>query len=95
MILMGVGDQDRVHFTHAGEVRQLELRLDTHEHLPPPPETSKEGASCAGGVHVISTDGKIVCNNSLDDRLKVAFERNVPEIRATIFGANPNIHVKV
>ena len=36
-----------------------------------------------------------MCNNSLDDRLKVAFERNVPEIRATIFGANPNIHVKV
>ena len=73
----------------------LKLQLDTHEHLPPPPETSKEGASCAGGVHVISTDGKIVCNNSLDDRLKVAFERNVPEIRATIFGANPNIQVKV
>ena len=26
----------------------LKLQLDTHEHLPPPPETSKEGASCAG-----------------------------------------------
>ena len=55
----------------------------------------RRARSCAGGVHVISTDGKIVCNNSLDDRLKVAFERNVPEIRATIFGTNPNIHVKV
>ena len=41
-----------------------------------------------------STDGKIVCNNSLDDRLKVAFQNNAPEIRKAIFGANPNIKVK-
>jgi hypothetical protein len=30
----------------------------------------------------------------LDDRLTVAFERNVPEIRTAIFGANPNIKMK-
>jgi V-type H+-transporting ATPase subunit E len=65
----------------------VSLRLDEHEFLPPAPV-------CTGGVHVISVDGKIVCNNSLDDRLKVAFERNTPEIRKTIFGANPNIQVK-
>ena len=44
------------------------LKLDEHEFLPAAP-------ACAGGVHVISVDGKIVCNNSLDDRLQVAFER--------------------
>lgn len=63
------------------------LKLDEHEFLPAAP-------ACAGGVHVISVDGKIVCNNSLDDRLQVAFERGAPEIRRAIFGANPNIHVK-
>ena len=63
------------------------LKLDEHEFLPAAP-------ACAGGVHVISVDGKIVCNNSLDDRLRVAFERGAPEIRRAIFGANPNIHVK-
>ena len=34
------------------------LKLDEHEFLPAAP-------ACAGGVHVISVDGKIVCNNSL------------------------------
>ena len=61
--------------------------MDEHEFLPAAP-------ACAGGVHVICVDGKIVCNNSLDDRLQVAFERGAPEIRRAIFGANPNIHVK-
>ena len=76
------------------KVPGLKLQLDTHVSLPPPPETSKEGASCVGGVHVISADGKIICNNSLDDRLSVAFDRNQPEIRTAIFGANPNLLVK-
>lgn len=74
-----------------GKVPGLKLTLDTHVSLPPPPESTKEGASCVGGVHVISSDGKIICNNSLDDRLNVAFERNQPEIRTAIFGANPNL----
>ena len=73
----------------------LKLQLDAHANLPPPPGPANgEGASCVGGVHVISADGKTVCNNSLDDRLTVAFERNVPEIRTAIFGANPNIKMK-
>ena len=63
----------------------LKLQLDAHANLPPPPGPANgEGASCVGGVHVIS----------LDDRLTVAFERNVPEIRTAIFGANPNIKMK-
>ena len=56
--------------------------------------TTQSGRKAGGGVHVISADGKTVCNNSLDDRLTVAFERNVPEIRTAIFGANPNIKTK-
>mmetsp|Transcript_30584 Transcript_30584/g.76040 ORF Transcript_30584/g.76040 Transcript_30584/m.76040 type:complete len:229 (-) Transcript_30584:210-896(-) len=73
----------------------LKLTLDTFTSLPPAPGAdNKDGASCVGGVHVISMDGKIICNNSLDDRLKVAFERNGPEIRTMIFGANPNLHIK-
>ena len=42
-------------------------------------------ASCIGGVHVLSVDGKVVCDVSLDDRLRVAFENNLPEIRGEIF----------
>ena len=44
-----------------------------------------DGASCIGGVHVLSVDGKVVCDVSLDDRLRVAFENNLPEIRGEIF----------
>jgi V-type H+-transporting ATPase subunit E len=74
-----------------GQTPGLKLHLDTHVNLPPPPgPTNGEGTSCIGGVHVISMDGKITCNNSLDDRLKVAFERNLPELREVVFGANQN-----
>jgi|TARA_B110000977_G_scaffold191910_1_gene264704 V-type H+-transporting ATPase subunit E len=66
---------------------QVQLKLDEHDYLPAPPTSS-------GGVHIISMDGKIVCNNSLDDRLKVAFQNNAPEIRNAIFGPNPNVKVK-
>jgi len=62
--------------------------------LPPPPATSKDGASCVGGVHVIAMDGKIFCNNSLDDRLKIAFEGSLPEIRTMVFGRNPSLENK-
>ena len=75
-----------------GKPPGLKLALDEHAHLPPPPGPDNgDGASCIGGVHVISMDGKITCNNSLDDRLKVAFERNLPELREAVFGANPNV----
>ena len=83
-------DVDKVKQAIATVIQQTpgtSLILDSHENLPAAP-------ICAGGVHVISTDGKIVCNNSLDDRLKVAFQNNAPEIRKAIFGANPNIKVK-
>lgn len=76
------------------KVAGMKLVLDTHVSLPPPPDVSKEGVSCVGGVHVISMDGKIICNNSLDDRLNVAYERNLPEIRSAIFGVNPNLTQK-
>ena len=37
------------------------------------------------GVHVLGVDVKVVCDVSLDDRLRVAFENNLPEIRGEIF----------
>lgn len=66
--------------------------LDTTNFLAPPPT----GAAvvdeydavdyCSGGVVVTSGDGKIVCSNTLDDRLRIAYSQNLPEVRAMLFG---------
>jgi V-type H+-transporting ATPase subunit E len=34
-----------------------------------------------------SADGRIACSNTLDDRLKIAYQANMPQIRTTLFGA--------
>lgn len=44
--------------------------------------------SCsAGGVIVKNASGNIVCSQKLDDRLSIAYSQTLPEIRATLFGA--------
>lgn len=40
-----------------------------------------------GGISLISSDGRIVCSNTLDDRLNIAYHANLPEIRSKLFGA--------
>ena len=43
--------------------------------------------SCSvGGVVVTSTDGRVVCNNTLDARLEIAYQQNLPAVRAVLFG---------
>ena len=42
--------------------------------------------SC-GGVVVTSADGKIVCSNTLDDRLRITYSSNLPTVRSLLFGA--------
>jgi V-type H+-transporting ATPase subunit E len=39
-----------------------------------------------GGVVVTSTDGRIVVNNTLDARLRIVKEEQLPAIRAKLFG---------
>lgn len=54
------------------------------------PELPKESA---GGVIVKGYGGRIVVNNSLDERLRLLEERMLPEIRESLFGKNPNRRV--
>lgn len=63
------------------------LKLDT-EFLPPAyknPSTEY----CSGGVVLIAQRGRIVCNNTLDARLDIAFEQLTPQIRGMLFGVRP------
>lgn len=41
----------------------------------------------AGGVTVTSADGRIECANTLDARVHIAYQANLPDIRAELFGA--------
>jgi V-type H+-transporting ATPase subunit E len=38
-----------------------------------------------GGVILISTDGRIVCNSTVTSKLGLAYEQLLPEIRALLF----------
>jgi vacuolar-type H+-ATPase subunit E/Vma4 len=40
----------------------------------------------AGGVVVTSADGRILCSNTLDHRIHIAYEANLPAIRSALFG---------
>jgi V-type H+-transporting ATPase subunit E len=37
-------------------------------------------------VVLTSADGRIVCRNTLDHRVHIAYEANLPDIRAKLFG---------
>eukprot|EP00891_Asterochloris_glomerata_P003628 jgi/Astpho2/3628/Aster-06918 len=64
--------------------------LDTSKHLPPAPKGGKsldDAESCCGGIVVTSGDGRIVCSNTLDERLKISYQQNLPVVREQLFGA--------
>jgi len=64
--------------------KPLELVIDA-TYLPPGPKKNSFGLTCAGGVLLGAQDEKIVCDNTLDQRLGLAFDSLLPEIRRTIF----------
>jgi V-type H+-transporting ATPase subunit E len=56
-------------------------RADCSPRAPAPCSTCRS----AGGVVVTSGDGKIVCSNTLDDRLRITYGQNLPAIRRLLF----------
>lgn len=68
-----------------------QLSLDAGNPLPPAAapgleDDSPEGTTCAGGLSVASTGGRVVCSNTLDARVRLAYEALLPAIRAELFG---------
>jgi len=47
--------------------------------------SAKTLITCSGGI-VLSARGRVFCDNTLDVRLKYAYERLVPQIRQNLFG---------
>jgi V-type H+-transporting ATPase subunit E len=44
-----------------------------------------ENIKCFGGVILTSEDGLIVCKNTLDSRIDLAYQHMLPSIRANLF----------
>lgn len=63
------------------------LVLEQNTFLAPPPSGGEDLAACNGGAMLISGDGRIICSNTLDDRLNISYHANLPEIRTKLFGA--------
>ncbi|CAG8707609.1 11373_t:CDS:2 [Rhizophagus irregularis] len=61
--------------------RNINVELDKENNLPD---------DCAGGVILTSHFGRIRINNTLEERLTLAQEELLPEIRVLLFGPSPN-----
>jgi len=67
--------------------KTVEVTIENKTYLPSGPEkVDKEGEICSGGVVLSTNDGKIICSNTLDARLSMAFEQNLPAIRTALYG---------
>eukprot|EP01024_Parvocaulis_polyphysoides_P009936 TRINITY_DN1324_c0_g2_i1.p2 TRINITY_DN1324_c0_g2~~TRINITY_DN1324_c0_g2_i1.p2 ORF type:complete len:246 (-),score=35.26 TRINITY_DN1324_c0_g2_i1:409-1092(-) len=68
-------------------VNPPQLTLDKDNYLPPSPVDldDEDTPSCVGGIVVTSVDGRIVCSNTLDDRLEICYAQNLPTVRSLLF----------
>lgn len=52
--------------------------------------------SCMGGIIIHCRKGRIVCSNTLDDRLQLVYQEAIPEIRRLLFPSfkKPDVKAK-
>jgi len=62
------------------------LSLHKKHRLAPPPVEGSDLPACCGGVLLSANNGKILCNNTLEQRLTLSYEQLLPQIRTTLFG---------
>jgi len=62
-----------------------EVSINKRFPLPSGPTPGSHGLTCAGGILLTAHDDKILCDNTLDQRLGLAFDAKLPEIRRALF----------
>ena len=67
---------------------QANIEVSDKHRLAAAPQQGGKGAFCSGGVVLSAREGRIMCNNSLDQRLGLAAENLLPEIRTILFGVS-------
>jgi V-type H+-transporting ATPase subunit E len=64
----------------------LKIILDEGKYLPEFKEGSESiTESCMGGIILHAKRGRIVCSNTLDERLQLVYAEAIPEIRENLF----------
>jgi V-type H+-transporting ATPase subunit E len=66
--------------------RDMQLHVDPQNRLSPPRVEGSDAPSCSGGVALATGEGKIICSNTLEQRLSTAYEQLLPTIRTMLFG---------
>jgi len=66
--------------------KNVEATINQSDPLLPGPEEAKGSDFCSGGVVLSTPDGRIICANTLDARLSMVFEQQLPEIRTILYG---------
>jgi len=66
--------------------KEVQVDVDKTVFLPSGPSNSNQGEFCSGGIILSSNEGRIICSNTLDARLSMAFEQNLPAIRTILYG---------
>ncbi|XP_061826177.1 V-type proton ATPase subunit E 1a [Nerophis lumbriciformis] len=61
--------------------QHIVVKIDTNHFLP---------SSICGGVELYNDNGKIKVSNTLENRLQLLAHQMMPEVRVSLFGANPN-----
>ena len=73
-----------------GQEPPIEVLIDTSFYLPEyNPEGSGKVGSCVGGIRLHARGGRIVCSNTLDERLELCYQEAIPQIRKLLF---PDYH---
>jgi len=73
----------------SGKKITVNFKFDDKEFLPPGPKAGQQGDSCSGGVVLHANGKKMICRNTLDSRLDIAFANLKPTIRGMLFGYRP------
>lgn len=85
-VVEGLLDAARGEYANVYGDSAPELSMDEERLKPPPTKKNSDPAfTCCGGVVLTSTDARIVLSNTLDDRLQIAFQENLPYIRQKLF----------
>ena len=70
-----------------GQEPPCNLEIDPKKYLPEY-NPSNPMNSCSGGIKLHARKGRIVCSNTLDDRLQLVYQEAIPQIRKLLF---PNL----
>ncbi|KAL3681936.1 hypothetical protein R1sor_024892 [Riccia sorocarpa] len=86
-VVQSVLDDAKTEYVTKAELEEMpEVVVSETTFLPGPPAEDQPGPSCTGGIVLASKDGRIVCDNTLDARVEIAFKQNLPLIRKQLFG---------